>query len=144
MYIVYGYVTLVDVNGLDGVQQLGSGEYTQAVYSRSGAKGIGGWLLRSTLTANTLLLILTLMGTVSTVANGSQIGVVQWAPDGKHITYFDSFASGVGTLHSIDTTSNSNTLIARTVSATPLPLWSSDGQHIFCIAQWNSTVLLLM
>ena len=115
------------VNGLDAIQQLDGGDYTQAVYSRSGANGMGGWLLCGTPTTNTLS-VLTLTGTVSTVANGSQIGVVQWS--GKYITYFDSLASGVGTLHSIDTTNNSNTLIAHTVSATPLPLWSSDGQHI--------------
>ncbi len=67
---------------------------------------------------------------MNTVANGSQIDVVQWAPDGKHITYFDSFASGIGTLHSIDATNNRNVSISRSVYSTIAPVWSSDQRYL--------------
>jgi len=120
-----------DANGADGVQPLSSGEYTQAVYSRSGEQGLGGWLLVRTLTANTdTVLTLTLTGKFSPVVNGSQIDVVQWTSDGKHITYFDSFVSGIGTLHSIDMTNNRNMLIARTVYSNIAPVWSSDQRYL--------------
>ncbi len=117
--------------GDNGVLLLSNGDYTQAVFSRYGASGTGGWLLGRTLTTNTdTILSLTLTGTVRTVANGSQLGVAQWAPDSKHITYFEALASGVGTLHSVDTTTGVNTLVAQMVRSTPTPTWSSDGQHL--------------
>ena len=120
-----------DVNGVDGVQALASGEYTQAVYSRSGGAGMGSWLLSRPRTTNAdTLLALTLAGVVHKIADGNKIDVVQWTRDGKHITYFDSFASGVGTLHSVDTITGSNTLVTSTVRSTPVPTWSSDGQHL--------------
>ena len=121
----------VGVENANGTQLLSSGDYTQAIYSRYGAYGTGSWLLCRALTTNTdTLLSLTLTDTVRAVAHGSQIGVIQWAIDGKHITYFDAFASGIGTLHSVDTTTGINTLVANTVRNTPAPLWSADGQHL--------------
>ena len=119
--------------GIDdnGIQLLSSGDYTQAVYSHYGAYGMGGWLLSSSLTTNTdTLLALTLTGAVRTVANGNQLGIAQWAPDGQHITYFDSFASGVGTFHSVDATTGVNTIVAHAVRSMPTPTWSVDGQHL--------------
>ena len=115
----------------NGVQPLSSGDYTQAVYSRYGEYGTGSWLLCNTLTTNTdTLLSLTLTGTVHTVANGSQVGMAQWSLDSKHITYFDSFTSGVGTLHSVNTATSINIVVAHTVRSTPAPTWSVDGQHL--------------
>jgi len=115
----------------NGVQVLSNGDYTQAVYSRYGENGTGSWLLTRALATNTdTLLSLTLTGAVRTIASGSQLGVAQWTLDGKHITYFDSFASGVGTLHSVDTTTGVNTLVAHTVRSMPAPTWSVDGQHL--------------
>ncbi len=110
---------------------LNSGDYTQAVYSRYGEHGTGEWLLDRALSTNTdILLSLALTGEVRTIASGSQIGVVQWASDGKHITYFDNFASGTGTLHSVDTTTSVNTLIVHAVQSTPAPVWSADGKQL--------------
>ena len=130
-----------DANVTVGAQQLGSGEYAQAVYSRAGEQGMGSWLLVRALKANTdTMLTLTLTGAMNIVANGSQIDMVQWTPNGKHITYFDSFASGVGTLHSIDTTNNNNIVVARTVHDTPAPLWSSDQQHLLYSTETGSFV----
>ncbi len=125
----------------NGVQTLSSGDYTQAVYSRYGAYGMGDWLLSRALTTNTnVLLSLTLSGVARVVANGSQIGAVQWALDNKHITYFNALASGVGTLHSVDTTTGINTVIAVAVRSTPTPLWSVNGQYLLYSSDTHSTV----
>ena len=126
----------------NGVQLLSSGDYTQAVYSRYGDYGSGSWLLCNTLATNTdTLLSLTLTGIVRTIANGSQIGVAQWTQDGQHITYFDSLASGVGTLHSVDTTTGVNIVIAQAVRSTPAPAWSVDGQHLLYSVSAHSFVV---
>ncbi len=129
--------------GIDdnGVQLLSSGDYTQAVYSRYGEDTTGGWLLSSSLTTNTdTLLSLTLTGAIHTVAKGSQLGVAQWTPDGQHVTYFDSFASGVGTLHNVNITTSINTLVAHMVHSTPTPTWSIDGQHLLYSVDGHSIV----
>lgn len=118
-------------SGDKGIQLLSNGDYTQAMYSRYGDYGTGGWLLNRTLATNTdALLLLTLTGAVRTVANGSQIGLAQWTPDGQHITYFDAFASSAGILHSVDTRTGVNTLVAHAVRSTPAPTWSVDEQHL--------------
>ncbi len=130
----------VGVNA-NGVQTLSTGDYTQAVYSRYGAYGMGGWLLSSSLTTNTdTLLSLTLAGAIHIVANGSQLGVAQWTPDGQHITYFDSFASGVGTFHSVDAATGVNTIVAHAVRSTPAPTWSVDEQHLLYSVDGHSIV----
>ncbi len=121
----------VGVENANVTQLLSSGDYTQATYSRYGEDGMGSWLLCQTLTTSTdSLLSLTLTGTVRTVANGSHISVAQWAVNGKHLTYFDAFTSGTGTLHSVDTKTGANTLVANAVSNTSTPTWSVDGQHL--------------
>ncbi len=118
-------------SGDNGAQPLSSGDYTQAVYSRYGEGGTGSWLLSRSLAMNTdTLLSLTLAGVFRTVANGSHIGIAHWALDGKHITYFDTFAAGIGTLHSVDATNGINTLVAQAAHSTPAPMWSADGQHL--------------
>lgn len=117
--------------GDNGVQLLNNGDYTQAVFSRYGEQGTGGWLLSRTLKTNIdTILSLALTGTVRTVANGSQLGIAQWASDNKHITYYEALTSGIGTLHSVDTTTGQNILVAPMVQSTPTPIWSNDGQHL--------------
>ncbi|GAC1453495.1 MAG: hypothetical protein NVS4B1_03650 [Ktedonobacteraceae bacterium] len=129
------------VNGDNNELLLSSGDYTQAVYDRHGEYGSGSWLLSRPLTTNAdTLLSLSLTGAVRIIANGIQIGAVQWAQDGTHITYFDSLASGVGTLHSVDTTSGINTLVAHAVHSTPAPTWSVDGQHLLYSSGTHSLV----
>lgn len=125
----------------NGVRLLSSGDYTQAVFSRYGAYGTGSWLLGRTPTTNVgSILSLTLTGTVRTVASGSQLGVAHWAPDNKHIIYFEALASNVGTLHSVDMTSGVNTLVAQMVNSTPTPTWSNDAQHLFFAVGTHSFV----
>lgn len=120
-----------DTSGVDGAQVLSSEEFTQAIYSRTGESGTGSWLLCRNLSANTNTLVtLALTGTLRRLADGHQIDITQWMLDGKHVTYFDTFASGVGAFHSIDTTTGVTTLIASNVHSTPMPTWSLDGQHL--------------
>ncbi len=126
----------------NGVQLLSEGDYTQAVYSRHGAYGTGGWLTSRAVSGNADMLVsLALTGEVRIVASGTHIGAVQWLLDGKHITYFDEFAAGIGILHSIDTTTGTNTLIAQAVRSTPAPIWSADGQFLLYSVSTHSFVV---
>ncbi len=127
----------------NGVKMLFTGDFTLAIYSRQGAgQQTGDWLLGRALSGNAqTILLLNLTGSIRTLASGSGLGEVQWAPDGKHITYFDLFVSGTGMLHSIDTITGVNTLIASAVSGTPAPVWSGDGQHLLYAAGSHTFVV---
>ncbi|GAC1397987.1 MAG: hypothetical protein NVSMB49_04850 [Ktedonobacteraceae bacterium] len=130
-----------DTSRVYGAQLLSSEEFTEAVYSRTGEDGIGSWLLCRALSANTnTLLTLALTGTFRRLANGHQIDIVQWTPDGKHVTYFDTIASGVGAFQSIDITTGVTTLIASNVHSIPMPTWSLDGQYLLYSAGTQSFV----
>ncbi|GAC1391428.1 MAG: hypothetical protein NVS4B11_19260 [Ktedonobacteraceae bacterium] len=132
------HVGVSDSTGADGASPLMSGEYTQAVYSRSGES----WLLSRTFTAHSdSLFVLALTAVSYKLADGNQIGTLQWTPDGKRIIYLDTFASGVRILHNIDVTTGINTLIASGVSNTPTPTWSLDGQHLLYSAGTRSFVV---
>ncbi len=125
------YVGVSTSNGADRAQLLVSGNYTQAIYNRIGEGGVGSWLLYQTTAEHTnSLLTLTLTATLYKIADGSQIYGAQWAADGRHINYFDTFTSGAGTLHSIDETTNIDTLVASNVNGTPAPTWSIDGSRL--------------
>ena len=112
-------------------QVLATGNYAQAVYSRTGYNGVGSWLLvtapigqsanlwRVDVTPGALPIVLTY---------GKQVSVAQWSPDGVHIAYIDSVSSGVGVLHVLDATTGADTQMASGVAIEPLPAWSANGQ----------------
>ncbi len=103
-----------------------TGDYIQAVYSRSGANGSGGWILTRPLSSSTeQLLTLTLNATFYELVNGSSLSAIQWLADGRHIGYLDG-----NILRILDATNGNDAIVARGVQNTPTPSWSSDGLHV--------------
>ena len=106
-----------------------NGDFTQAIYSRIGANGLGGWILTHPSTSTTeRLLTLTLNATFYELASGKHFAAIQWLADGKHIGYLDG--DTMGTLHLLDASNGTNTSIANGVYGVPLPVWSPDGQQV--------------
>jgi len=121
----------VDIANENDAHTLINGDYTQAIYSRAGDSGMGGWILTRSPTPTTdKLLTLTLTSTFHELINSNRIQAMQWLSDGRHISYLALDASNSETLHSIDVTYGNDTLLARSVSSNPRPSWSPDGQRV--------------
>jgi hypothetical protein len=113
-----------------------TGDYSQAVYSRSGANGNGSWILTRPLSSSTQrLLTLSLNATFYELVNGSSFEEIEWLADGRHIGYLDGDA-----LHILDEINGTDTLVAKGVQNTPTPSWSSDGQHVVYSTSTQSLV----
>jgi Tol biopolymer transport system component len=113
--------------------QLASGDYVEAIYSRSGDNGAGSWLLvtsQAGLPGDVLSLDLTTPTMTKRLTKGKQVSLAQWSPDGSAINYFDSLSSGSGTLHITSLTADTDTLIAANATSQPAPTWSHDGQRL--------------
>jgi Tol biopolymer transport system component len=114
-------------------QELAQGDYVQAIYSRVGDSGLGGWLLVTSLLGRpaNLWSINLLPGTVPAVlTRGKQVNFAQWSPDGTHVEYLDNVSSGVGTLHIVNIATAADSLVATGVTNEPTPAWSVDGQQL--------------
>ena len=113
-------------NTVNNNSTLITGDYIQAVYSRSGANGSGGWILTRPLSSSTeQLLTLALNATFYELVNGNSLSAIQWLADGRHISYLDG-----NILHILDATNGNDTVVARGVQKTPTPSWSPDGLHV--------------
>ncbi|MBV9256426.1 MAG: PD40 domain-containing protein [Ktedonobacteraceae bacterium] len=110
---------------------LASGDYLQAVYSRTGHNGVGSWLL-VTNNAGTPgdVISVDLASSVERLTVGKQVYVAQWSPDGNAIDYFEALSNGMGVFHVVNTTTGTDTLIASRAAAEPLPAWSADSQRV--------------
>ncbi len=123
-------IWLQHVGTTSSTQPLLFGEYTQAIYSRTGS-GAGGWLLCHTVgTDATSISVVPLNATSYTLAKGKQIALLQWTPNGKHGVYLELSDAHTGSLHSVDIITTNNTRIADGVSDAPTPLWSLDSRHV--------------
>ncbi len=123
----------VGIGGTPASQMIASGNYTQAVYSRTGHNGVGSWLLVAApvgQTANLWRVDMTSDAFPIALASGKLVNTAQWSPDGTHITYLANSSSGVGSLHVINVASGSDTLVASGVANEPFPIWSFDGQSL--------------
>ncbi len=121
----------VDIANENDAHILINGDYTQAIYSRAGDSGMGGWILTRSLTPTTgRLLTLTLTSIFHELVNGNRIQAMQWLSDGKHISYLALDTSNTETLHSINVIDGNDTLLASGVSSNPRPSWSPDGQRV--------------
>ncbi|MBA2287196.1 MAG: PD40 domain-containing protein [Ktedonobacteraceae bacterium] len=123
----------VGPGGTPGAQMLASGNYEQAIYSRSGHNGAGSWLLVSASAGRPADLwrvdVSGYSGRVALTA-GKQVSLAQWSPDGKQVDYLEAVSSGVGRFHIINTTNDSETLIATGIAIDPTPAWSPDGREV--------------
>ncbi|MBO0793805.1 MAG: PD40 domain-containing protein, partial [Ktedonobacteraceae bacterium] len=89
--------------GVEGTREpliLADGNYTQAIYSRNGRGGQGGWLLTGTRQNQPGdLFTVDLNANIIQLTSGRQASFAQWSPDGLRVNYLDIFSSGVGALH---------------------------------------------
>src|SRR5207249_9447730 len=85
-----GHVSSIWMRGVGagettGTQLLASGNYTEAIYTRS-----GGWILLRSGTGNSLAiwhLAVTSPSHLVLLISGKQVSFVQWSPDGLTIVY---------------------------------------------------------
>jgi hypothetical protein len=121
----------VGVDGTAEAQALAFGNYAQAAYSPSGHAGTGSWLLVSSLAEHAGdVARVDLNAGLVWLTNGKQASLAQWSPDGRHVSYLDAVASGVGTLREIDIATGMDNLLATGVVDDPDPIWSPDSQRI--------------
>jgi Tol biopolymer transport system component len=108
-----------------------TGDYVQATYSKTVHDSTGSWLL---VTAQAGLpgdvIRIDLNSAIERLTRGKQVSSAQWSPDGLYIDYFDTFSSGVGTLHVVNVLTGNDTLIATGVINDPAPVWSPDSQSL--------------
>lgn len=127
------WVRRVGVSGSIGAQLLTSGDYMQAIYSRSGHAGTGSWLLVSSILGRPgdLWRIDAMPGAhLVALTNGRQVGFAWWSPDGTQVDYLDAISAGVGIFHVVNLATGIDTLIASGVADTPAPAWSTDSQQL--------------
>lgn len=121
----------VGVEGMTQTRQLASGEYPQALYSRTGHTGIGSWLLIGGTGAADTLTRLDLNASSTQLAAGKgTIAFANWSPDGVHVAYVGATAPHLGTIHVISGQTGLDTPIASGVISTLAPTWSGDGQRL--------------
>ena len=127
------WIRHVGIGGTPTSQMIASGNYTQAVYSRTGHSGVGSWLLVATpvaQTANLWRVDLTSGAFPVALTSGKLVDAAQWSPDGTHIAYLTNVSSGVGTLRVVSATFDSDIAIAPGIADEPFPVWSADGQSL--------------
>jgi Tol biopolymer transport system component len=123
----------VGTNINTGASLLLSGDYAQAVYSRSGDNGVGSWLVITSAAgqASDLWRIDVTPGArFVQLTTGRQVNYAQWSPNGSAIVYLDSLSAGVGTLYVVNASTAINHLIANGVTSQPAPVWSADSQQL--------------
>ncbi|MDQ2715713.1 MAG: zf-HC2 domain-containing protein [Chloroflexota bacterium] len=123
----------VGPGGTPGAQVLATGDFEQAIYSRSGHSGAGSWLLVSTIAGRPAdLWRVDVSGYSARVAltTGKQVSLAQWSPDGTQVDYLEAATSGVGSFHIINATSHSDTLVATRAAIDPAPAWSPDSREV--------------
>jgi hypothetical protein len=111
-----------------------SGDYAQAIYSRSGHNGAGSWLVITSVAGQAgdiwRIDITPGSGFVRLTA-GRQVNFAQWSPDGSAIDYLDSLSAGVGSLGLVNAGTGVDRFIASVVTNYPVPpAWSADGRQI--------------
>ena len=127
------WVHRVGTGGSNAPDQLLSGNFVQAVYSRNGNNFIGSWLLVADVNgqAGDLWRIDSVAGSVLVrMTTSRQVSFAQWSTDGRRVDYLDAFASGVGSLHVVNTYSGIDSLLASGVVNNPVPAWSANGQEL--------------
>ncbi len=122
----------VGVGGTVEPRVLMSGDYVQAIYSRTGHNGVGSWLLVASFAgrAADIWRVDVAGAGLVLLSTGKQVGYAQWSPDGTYVDYLDAISAGVGTLHMVNATTGVDTSVATSVTDEPAPAWSSDSQKL--------------
>ncbi len=114
-------------------QEILSGDFAQALYSRSGHNGVGSWIIVTTIAgrAGDIWRIDVTPGAAFVqLTRGRQVNFAGWSPDGTWIGYLDSLSEGVGTFHIVNASSAIDATVATGVAYTPTPAWSIDSQQV--------------
>src|SRR5439155_21420127 len=64
------------------------------------------------------------------LTQGNPVRGVPWSPDGTRASYFDHAIAGVGALHSVNTLTGVDKLLAAQATNEPMPAWSADGSRL--------------
>jgi hypothetical protein len=127
------WIHRVGVDGAIAARKLLSGDYVQAIYSRSGHNGVGSWMVVTSVNgrAGDLLRVDVVpdSGFVQ-LTTGKQVSFGQWSTDGTHVDYLNVLSAGVGALRILNVMTGVDSLIAPTVVNDPAPAWSTDGQEV--------------
>lgn len=116
-----------------GAQEILSGDYAQALYSRGGHNGAGSWMIVTTVAgrAGDIWRIDVTPGAAFVqLTSGRQVNFAEWSPDGAWIAYLDSLSLGVGTLRVVNASTGADAAVATGVAYTPAPAWSIDSQQV--------------
>ncbi len=127
------WVRHVGTDSSAGVQEIRSGDFAQALYSRSGHSGAGSWMVVTSIAgrAGDIWRIDVTPGAVFVqLTRGRQVNFAEWSPDGAFIGYLDSLSEGVGTFHIVNTSTASDATVANGVAYDPAPAWSVDSQQV--------------
>jgi dipeptidyl aminopeptidase/acylaminoacyl peptidase len=110
---------------------LASGDYVQAVYSRTGQNGTGSWLLiTGTVGGAGSLAQLDLNAHSVLLASNRSIAFADWSPDGTKIAYLEATTQQAGVLHSVSAQTGLDENMASHVLIDPTPVWSADSLHL--------------
>lgn len=127
------WVRHVGADGSSTAQEILSGDYAQALYSRHGHSGAGSWMIVTTIAgrAGDIWRIDVTPGAAYTqLTRGRQVNFAGWSPDGAWIGYLDSLSVGVGTFHILNASTAVDGVVANGVAYTPAPAWSIDSQQV--------------
>lgn len=121
--------------GIDSssAQEILSGDFAQALYSRSGHNGAGSWMIITTIAGRAgdiWRIDVTPGAPFVQLTRGRQVNFARWSPDGAWIAYLDSLSEGVGTFHIVNASAAIDATVASSVAYTPAPAWSIDSQQV--------------
>lgn len=120
---------------------LAMGDFTQAIYHPVATHNSGAWLLASSQAGQAgFLRVYDLNANITPLVRGKRVSSVSWSPDSGLVSYLDTDATGVSTLHEVNISTGANSIIATGVNATPSPIWSTDNHTLVYSAGTQSFV----
>ncbi|HEY6543159.1 MAG TPA: zf-HC2 domain-containing protein [Ktedonobacteraceae bacterium] len=127
------WVRHVGADSGSGAQEILSGDYAQALYSRNGHSGAGSWMIVTTIAGRAgdiWRVDVTPGAAFIQLTRARQVNFAAWSPGGAWIDYLDSLSEGVGTFHIVNASTGIDATVANGVAYTPAPAWSIDSQQV--------------
>ncbi|HLZ24092.1 MAG TPA: zf-HC2 domain-containing protein [Ktedonobacterales bacterium] len=127
------WVRHVGTDSSSAAQEILSGDFAQALYSRSGHSGVGSWIIVTSIAgrAGDIWRIDVTPGAAFVqLTRGRQVNFAEWSPDGAWIGYLDLLSEGVGTFRIVNASTAMDATVANGVAYTPAPAWSIDSQQV--------------
>jgi hypothetical protein len=127
------WVRHVGTDGSSVAQEIRSGDFAQALYSRSGHNSVGSWIIVTSIegrAGDIWRIDVTPGAAIVQLTRGRQVNFAQWSPDGAWISYLDSLSEGSGVFHIVNASTAIDATVANGVTYTPAPAWSIDSQQV--------------